>query len=106
MTDTNIHVANPDTDKTIIVGKEKKSPNLDKASQKKDNESLQGMRDKLLDEPKPASYSENPSLDSVTNSTIPQLEDFHMEGCDSSDSCIDEKDKFVACLRVPGEGKL
>ncbi|KAG6484748.1 uncharacterized protein LOC122012174 isoform X1 [Zingiber officinale] len=100
VTDTNIHVANPDTDKTIIVGKENKSPNLDKASQKNVNESLQGMRDKSLDEPKPASYGENHS---VTTSTTPPLEDFLMEGCDSSDSCIDEKDKFVACLRVPGE---
>ncbi|XP_074587557.1 uncharacterized protein LOC141843382 [Curcuma longa] len=79
---------------------------LDKTSKINEKGNLNVTRDESSEEPKSMNYSGNASLDNVTDSKTLLLEDSHIEGCDPSDSCINEKDMFVACLRVPGEDSL
>lgn len=117
-TGTNIPVANSVTTKAgrprlNNAGEERKSAELGKRplheTKKPHDTDTKGSsnetRDKPLEVPKIKDANGNQSLESGSNPKTPPLEDPPVEGCDPSNRCIDEKNKFVACLRVPGKGR-
>ncbi|WOK99356.1 hypothetical protein Cni_G08068 [Canna indica] len=112
---TNIPAANSDANKTTSpllnnVGKEKKSDDLSKGSQEEtENYHGKGSLNDSTTEERESNNSivtETQNLSDVINSTVQTLEDSLVEGCDPSSRCINEKDKFIACLRVPGQDSL
>ncbi|CAL9063793.1 uncharacterized protein LOC135625255 [Musa acuminata AAA Group] len=118
-TGTNIPVANSVTTKAgrprlNNAGEERKSAELGKRplheTKKPHDTDTKGSsnetRDKPLEVPKIKDANGNQSLESGSNPKTPPLEDPPVEGCDPSNRCIDEKNKFVACLRVPGKDSL
>ncbi|KAJ0971715.1 hypothetical protein J5N97_019674 [Dioscorea zingiberensis] len=82
-------------------GEQKKKP--DEKSDPKG--SVSEGKDKPQEESGVKSESENGGGEDVSDSKTVPLKNSHVE-CDPSDQCNDEKNKFVACLRVPGEDSL
>ncbi|XP_073007347.1 uncharacterized protein [Typha latifolia] len=88
------------------------------ASKESQNET-KGNSGKIESEDKPNERKEDPlkepksgenvgSKDSggeLESKTLP-LQDSHVDECDPSNRCNDEKNKFIACLRVPGTDSL
>ena len=82
----------------------KKADNVQKGNAvPKGKNELSDRKDNLSDEvkSKDASKEGDPDEDSGKS----RKEGTQVEECHSSNKCMDEKMQFVACLRVPGNGK-
>nr|CAD1834153.1 unnamed protein product [Ananas comosus var. bracteatus] len=75
---------------------------VDAGEEKKRIEQGKGLQNGTKKNDEKDDSSENGSLASKTQ----PLRDSYVEECDPSNRCTDEKKKFIACLRVPGQDSL
>lgn len=84
-----VKLAPPATEKKV------KEEAKERTEKDEPTETLVKKKEEPLEEAEPQGKNEKGSVNG----------DSHVEECDPSNRCVDDKSKIVACLRVPGEGE-